>query len=203
MYSIESPSVCLNDERAEAQYEMDVTKRVSENESIEQLVEFVFPYANKMVRNKVRGIASLVLVGHGGPGIFQLGAGLDRGSMGPFGRLSGKVRMIWFKGCLVGRIMSDVTPQHGDAQALADYGFTSGDGHAFLSEFARLTLAYVIAPTELQASNRRTYPRGQIDVYEGLVLCYDPNGNVSWQHRYPSVYGHDTAHRAAVVPNTE
>ena len=201
MLLIESPSVALNDVRGSTQYQLDVNKLVSPNETIRQLVDWVLPIAHKNLRNKYHGIANLVLAGHGGPGVFQLGTGLDTSSMGPFGDLCGKVRKIWFKGCLVGRIMADVTPEHGDAEILEKYGFTSGDGHAFLTDFARLTMAYVIAPTEIQTSPGGMCPRGQLYPYQGLLLCYDPDGNVSWQHRSPSVYDHNVAQRTARNPN--
>jgi hypothetical protein len=78
-----------------------------------------------------------------------------------------------------------------------------GNGHEFLSAFARLTGCYVVAPTEMQARNRATYPKNVMDSYEGLVLCYNPAGAISWRHRYPSLYDHDTTAYTARIPNSE
>jgi hypothetical protein len=70
---------------------------------------------------------------------------------------------------------------------LAVLGVTTGNGHAFLRALARLTRCYVVAPTEIQGSHRTIYSHGQMDSYEGLVVCYNPQGNISWQRRYPSL----------------
>ncbi|WP_305984645.1 hypothetical protein [Roseibium sp. MMSF_3544] len=87
--------------------------------------------------------------------------------------------------------------------ALRAVGATSGDGHAFIRAFARLTGCYVVAATEMQASNRQSYPHGQMDSYEGLVLSYDPQGTISWRRRYPSLYGYNANASRASTPNRE
>jgi hypothetical protein len=181
---------------------MDVTRAVQPTDTQQSLVNHVVRAAAGV---RGRRIENLVLNAHGAPGSFQIGTGLNATTMAPWAGVTGKVFKIWFRGCLVARIAGAQTASHGDGAALRAYGLNSGDGHAFISAFARLTGCYVVAPTEMQSAARlrSSYPRGQMDSYEGLLLSYDPEGNISWQHRYPSLYDHDTADRTARTPNRE
>jgi len=202
MITISSPSMCLNDSRSNRLYTMDVTQAVQPTDSQQSMVNDVVAAAGRATGGKIE---NLILNAHGTPGSFQIGTGLSASTMAPWAGVKGKVFKIWFRGCLVARIAGAQTASHGDGAALRAYGVNSGDGHAFISAFARLTGCYVVAPTEMQsaARQRSSYPRGQLDSYEGLLLSYDPQGNISWQHRYPSLYGHNTTARTARVPNTE
>lgn len=199
MITIGSPSMCVNDSRAAVNYMMDKTITIQPTTTMQQLANKIVTQANTINRK----IQNLILTAHGTPGSFQLGTGLNINSMRPFSRINGKVFKIWFRGCLVGRIINSQTASEGDGAALQAYGITSGNGHAFVSAFARLTGCYVVAPTEMQTSGNTSYPQGQMDSYEGLVLSYDPQGNISWQRRYPSLYGHNTQARTARAPNRE
>jgi hypothetical protein len=199
MITIESPSMAINDSRAAVNYQMDQTITVQPITTMSQLVQSVVNQANSINSQ----IKNLILTAHGNPGFFQIGTGLNSNTMNPFRRLRGKVFKIWFRGCLIGRIIDSQTPGQGDGPALQQMGVTSGNGHAFLSAFARLTGCYVVAPTEIQCSRLTLYPNGVMDSYEGLVLSYDPQGKISWQNRYPSLYGHNPQAGTAMNPNTE
>ncbi|MEM9463014.1 MAG: hypothetical protein AAGF11_53225 [Myxococcota bacterium] len=190
----------LNDSRAVVNYRMDVTATVHNNTSIQRMVDMISRAAED---TRDGTLANLVLTAHGSPAFFQLGVGLNARTMAPFADIKGKVDKIWFRGCLVARIAGPHTESHGDGAALNAMKVTSGDGHVFVASFARLTGCYVVAPTEMQGSNREFYPAGQMDSYEGLVLSYDPQGNISWEQRYPSLYDYNTAARTARVPNQE
>jgi hypothetical protein len=99
-----------------------------------------------------------------------------------FSAWAGKVQNIWFVACLVARIP---TAEY-QAQLNTTYpGFGTSDGNIFCSRLAVTSQAYVVAPTEEQR-NRGGYTLGQLPAYEGLVLCYDLQGGVSWSQRYPS-----------------
>jgi len=202
MITITSPSMVFNDARSNRLFTMDVTQAVAATDTQRALVDKVVAAAARATGNR---LDNLILNAHGTPGSFQIGTGLNINTMAPWADVKNKVFKIWFRGCLVARIAGAQTASHGDGAALRAYGVNSGNGHAFISAFARLTGCYVVAPTEMQsaARHRSSYPRGQLDSYEGLLLSYDPQGNISWQHRYPSLYGHDTAARTARVPNRE
>lgn len=200
MITITSPSMAINDPRVGTAYNMDVTKAVTATTTMRQIVDLILAAA-RTARGGV--LQNVVLSAHGTPGRLAIGTGLDSGSMAPFADVRGKVFKIWFTGCLTARIAGPQTAAHGDGAALRAYGANSGDGHAFVSGFARLTGCYIVVPTEIQLSARSSYPLGQIDTYEGLLLSYDPAGTISWQHRYPSLYNHNTTARTATSPNGE
>lgn len=190
----------VNDSNANQAFRMDVTLDVHSSTPMETIAKKIVNAANKQPEGKFK---NLVLTAHGRPGHFFLGTGLNINTMAPFYILNGKVDKIWFRGCLVGRIVGPATSGQGDGAALAACGFTDGNGHAFLSAFAVLTGAYIVAPTEFQSSLHRLYPRGRLDSYEGLVLSYNPEGNVSWRRRYPSLYNYSSDGSRAMNPNGE
>jgi hypothetical protein len=200
MITIISPSMAINDPRAPRSYTMDVTKSVTARTTMEDIVTLILDAAGTRSGGVIQ---NLVLNAHGGPGLLAIGTGLDSSSMGPFSRVRGRVHKIWFTGCLSARIAGPATAAHGDGAALRALGVNSGDGHAFIGAFARLTGCHVVAPTEMQSGSRSSYPSGQIDSYEGLVLSYSPAGVVTWQHRYPSLFDYDTSARTAQNPNAE
>jgi hypothetical protein len=47
---------------------------------------------------------------------------------------------------------------------------------------------YVVAPTEIQTEAVVTVPFGMMTSFEGLVLSYGPQGDVTWSHRNPSTW---------------
>lgn len=200
MIAVSSPSMAVNDTRAVGPYRMDTNKTVGPTTTIRQIVNLIRDAASTAPGQR---LSNLILTAHGTPGYFELGTGLGPTTMSPFGDVQGKVTKIWFRGCLVGRIAGPETGGHGDGAALRAYGVNFGNGHEFLSAFAILTGCYVVAPTEMQARNRATYPSGVMDSYEGLVVCYNPAGVISWRHRYPSLYDHNTAAMTARTPNDE
>ena len=200
MITIDSPSMALNDSRAAVRYHMDATKTVQPTTTMREVVNMVLAQAQTL---NGRRIENLILTAHGTPGYFEIGTGLSQTTMAPFADVRNRVFKIWFRGCLVARITGPETASHGDGAVLRQFGLNVGNGHAFISAFARLTGCYVVAPTEMQCSRLTSYPQGLMDSYEGLVLCYDPSGNISWQHRYPSLYGYDTQRSTATNPNQE
>jgi len=201
MITITSPSMVLNDSRSNRRFTMDATVSVSPTTSQRKLVDRVVAVAGRAHGNR---IDNLVLNAHGLPGRFQIGTGLNINTMAPWADVKDKVFKIWFRGCLVARNASQDTSAHGDHAALQALG-ANGNGHEFMREFARLTGCYVVAPTEIQsaARQRTSYPRGQMDGYEGLVLSYDPQGTISWQRRYPSCWGYNPSNGRIHVPNRE
>lgn len=187
------------DSRAAVTYQMDFTIRVQPSVTMGQIARAVVDRSAA-----IHGpIENLILTAHGSPGSFQLGAGLDINTMAPFHLLQGNVRKIWFRGCLVGRIIESRTAGDGDWAALKTLGLTAGNGHAFLEAFARLTHCMVIAPTEMQASHRTEYPPGQMDSYEGLVVIYNEEGRLVSRTRNPSLFAYARDGRSAVIPNRE
>ncbi|MET1413390.1 hypothetical protein ABVF61_14030 [Roseibium sp. HPY-6] len=179
---------------------MDVTETVRPEATQRDIVDRVVAAAGTVSGGRIK---NLILNAHGWPAWFQLGTGLSSSTMAPWSDVSGKVFKIWFRGCLVARIAGAHADRHEDGSTLRALGVTSGNGHAFVRAFARLTRCYVVAPTELQVSRQRTYPHGQMNTYEGLVLSYDPEGTITWRRRYPSVYGFDPDTRRATAPNDE
>ena len=135
-------------------------------------------------------LKNVVFSCHGSPGHILIGTGIGVSDVPDFARLvvSGRpmVAKFWFRCCKVARI------------AVAG---TGTDGHRFCSAFARTTKAYVVASTELQWSQPRTLPFGQLDGFEGLVLSYDPSGSISWQHRYRSGWYDSAGHGAYQTPD--
>lgn len=199
MFRVESPSMVINDSRAAVEYRMDFTMKAFPSSTMENLANAVVNRANQINRR----IKNLVLTAHGLPGSFQIGTGLDLATMSPFSVLRNKVRRIWFRGCLVGRIINSQTQNDGDFAALQSLGVTSGNGHAFLSAFAGLTRCEVIAATEMQASASRSYPQGIMDRWEGLVVMYNPQGRLVLTRRNPSLFGYNEDASMARMPNRE
>jgi hypothetical protein len=102
----------------------------------------------------------------GGFGL-NIGKGILRADTSKFTALAGMVGSIWITACGAARIS----------------GSPAGDGHAFCAEIARSSKAYVIAGTTRQIGTV-WLPQGYIDDYEGLVVRYNPLGNVDWHYDY-------------------
>lgn len=199
MISVSSPSMAVIDSRAAVTYQMDHTIRILPSVTMTEIVRAVIDRATQ-----IQGpIDNLILTAHGSPGYFQLGTGLNIHTMNPFQLLRNNVRKIWFRGCLVGRIIDSRTPRDGDGSFLAYSGINSGNGHNFLSAFAALTQCEVIAPTEVQGSRLSVYPPGQMDAWEGLVVTYNSLGELIKQERYRSQFRYNLQRNTSINPNGE
>lgn len=105
-------------------------------------------------------LKSVVLNAHGKPGRISLGVGITQENLSNFGILKGVVGEIWIIACSVASKSGTETIK---------------DGQAFCSAFAKTTSAYVFAGVSLQSSYP-ILPAGYIDDMEGIVFCWDPNG---------------------------
>lgn len=62
------------------------------------------------------------------------------------------------------------------------------DGNVFCSSLAKKVQCYVVAATETQLELPVTVPMDMMTSFEGLVLSYGPEGNVTWSNRNPSTF---------------
>lgn len=177
MIVLEGPHMGLNDSRSTNKVQMWNTWDVQVNETLSHMLGWVAEVARRAPGGKLKNV---VFRCHGAPAYLQCGAGITRSDTGSFSAWRGLVEKIWFSACRVGYI----TPGSG-----SNPGPASGDGNLFCSEIAQAAQCYVVASTELQVigANRRL-PFGRLDTYEGLVLSYNPRGEVSWSERYASTY---------------
>lgn len=166
MITIAPPHVALNDVRAPATAQMRYTFPVGDKEKREHIIGNVVRAAKLTPSGR---LSSVVICCHGNPGYLQLGEGFQTHHAAHFSEWRGKVTKIWLRACLV---------------AARDIY-----GHSLAAGIARAAGCYVVASTELQTEvGARRLPYGQLDTYEGLLLCFGPTGRVTWQHRYPSTY---------------
>lgn len=188
MITIEGPHMGLNDERAPAFVQMWNTWRISRGENRQHIIEWVAEVARGAPGGKLKNV---VFSCHGNSAYLQMGQGFDRTNTAMFSAWRGLVEKIWFRACLVGLITTPGSP-------------TSGDGNLFCSEIARAANCYVVASTELQVANTgRVLPFGKLDTFEGLVLSYGPQGNVTWSQRYPSTYQRDPSNAGSWTQNPD
>ncbi len=118
-------------------------------------------------------IKNLILNCHGSPGHLSLGQGIGQADIYVFRGIGSLVEKIWIRACCV-------AGRNDQNQRL---------GNDFCSGLARSARCYVVASTELQIEyTHRFLPYGQLDSFEGLVLTYGPNGNLSLSQRFPSTY---------------
>jgi hypothetical protein len=180
MITLEQPSMALNStEISWSEILMENTWRVDRNQTREHIVEWVATVARGFRGGKMK---NLIINCHGLPGWVGIGQGFNRTHLGMFTAWQGLVQNIWFVACLVARIPTAAY----QTELNTNYpGFGTGDGNIFCSELAQNVRCYVVAPTEEQR-NRGGYVRGQLPAYEGLLMCYNPQGGVSWSSRYPS-----------------
>jgi hypothetical protein len=102
----------------------------------------------------------------GGFGL-ALGTGIRMGDTPKFSILAPFVSCIVITACGAARIS----------------GKPKGDGHAFCSSIAVYSKAYVIAATTHQDGDL-WLPFGYVDDFEGLVVRYNPAGNIDWSGDY-------------------
>ena len=169
MFTLEQPSMALNDTRLDVTVSMAVTRTVLPDESISSILGAVVTEAKSQPGGKFK---NLVLNCHGKPGELKMGVGIDRNLTGRFSMLApnGKpmVETIYLRSCLVARI---------------DGAGSQTDGNLFCCEIAKSAKCIVIASTMEQTtfytnSNKRPMPFGQLDQFEGTTLFYGPEGNV-------------------------
>lgn len=191
MFRLERPSMAVNDPRVSAgappnvftrRFQMWNTWNIQSNESRRHIIEWVATVARRAPGGKLK---HLVLSCHGLPGYIQLGQGFNQDHLALFDDWSGLIDKIWLPNCLVARI-PDAAMQ---TQLDADYpGWGASDGNNFCSQLAQRVQCYVVAATERQCETMTDVPPGMMTSFEGLVLCYGPEGNVTWSHRNPSMW---------------
>lgn len=183
MITLEQPSMALNDERhGHMTVRMWNTWGVRRNDTRQHIIDWVATVATRAQGRKLKNV---VFSCHGAPGYLEMGEGFQREHATMFSRWAGLVEKIWFRACSV---------------ALIEGSGTNSDGNLFCSEIARFGRCYVVASTETQwtrptigdvvwRGGHHRLPFGQLDSFEGLVLSYGPDGNVTWSQRYSSGAG--------------
>ncbi|MFA5122754.1 hypothetical protein [Zavarzinia sp.] len=170
MITIEQPAMALNAHDISRKYQMWNSWDLASDERVPHIFGWVGQVAAGAAGGKLK---NLIINCHGQPGRLLLGVGgVVRSNVGWFRQWRGKVDKIWLTACRPGFIQDPGQPS---------------DGNLFVGEMAKAANCYVVASTETQwFQSNRTYPFGQIDTFEGLVLSYAPDGSVSWSHRYAS-----------------
>jgi hypothetical protein len=187
MHTLARPNMAVNDPRVRGgssvrRYRMWNTWDISATESRQHIVNWVATVVRGADGGKLR---NLVLSCHGLPGVLQLGEGFNSTHLALFASWRGLVEKVWLPNCLVARI-PDAAMQ---ARMDRDYPGTGvSDGNVFCSGLAKQVRCYVVAATELQCESPVTLPVDQMTSFEGLVLSYGPDGNVTWSHRNPSTW---------------
>jgi hypothetical protein len=189
MYQLQQPSMAVNDPRVASpdgkyvrRYQMQNSWDIGPSEMRLHIIGWVAVVARGMPGGKMR---NLVLSCHGLPAYLQLGEGFDSSHLPLFDAWRGLIEKIWFPDCLVARI-PDPTMQ---AELNKTYpALRTGDGNVFCSDLAKRVQCYVVAPTEIQTEAVVTVPFGMMTSFEGLVLSYGPQGDVTWSHRNPSTW---------------
>jgi hypothetical protein len=180
MITLEQPSMALNGEDISwSKILMERCWNVPLSETRQSIIDWVLTIAKS---NKGGKIKNLVINCHGLPGWVGIGQGFNKTHLPMFSAWNGYVQNIWFVACLVARI-PDATMQADLNKNYAGYG--PSDGNIFCSTLAKTVGCYVVASTEEQR-NKGGYSFGQLPAFEGLLMCYNPNGGVSWSYRYPS-----------------
>ncbi len=187
MYKLERPSMAVNDPRVAGggsirRYQLWNTWDIQPNESRKHIIDWVAQVARSATGGKLK---NLVLSCHGLPGYLQLGEGITVEHIALFAEWRGLVEKIWLPNCLVARI-PDAAMR---AQMQRDYpGWGVSDGNVFCSSLAKQVQCYIVAATETQLERPITLPMDMMTSFEGLVLSYGPEGNVTWSSRNPSTF---------------
>lgn len=167
MIILAPPHAVLNDARSPMRYRMQFTYTFEKHNTPQQtLVDRVLAAASRCPGGVLQ---NLVINCHGLEGYLDLGVGFVADDAPLFEAWRGKVRKIWIVACLVGQR-------------------APGARTSLPAAMARAAQCYVLASTERQVDHRRELPYGRLDTYEGLVLCFGPDGRLSWSRRYPSTY---------------
>jgi len=170
MIALEQPSMALNAHDVGCEYQMWNTWKVDEADSEEKVISHVAQVARTAPGGRLKNV---VFNTHGRPGSVKIGGGrINRSHTIMFAQWAGLVEKIWFNACNLA-----------ETQTPGQYPW--GDGNLFCCEVAKNAKCYVVAPHDLQTTrSEHVYPYGQIDSFEGLLLCYGPEGNVTWSHKY-------------------
>jgi hypothetical protein len=170
MFSIEQPSMALNDTRGTTTVNMQITRTVTPDEGVTSILQAVVNAAKATKEGKLK---NLIFECHGLPGELQMGAGIDTNLTDRFKMLvvddKPLVDTIYLRACLVARI---------------DGPGSSRDGNLFCSAIAKYAKCTVIASTAIQEqrsykkSAGKSLPFGMLDNFEGTLLFYGPEGNV-------------------------
>lgn len=174
MIKLDQPAMALNaDDVPGARYRMYNTWEVPASAKPEHIFGWCAQVANGTPKGKLEhlvinchgfygaGTGGKVMGGFG----LKLGTGVNRSNTGVFAALAGKVGKIWITACGTARIS----------------GNAAGDGHALCMAIAKQSGAYVVAATTHQVGDL-WLPFGYIDEFEGLVVRYNPSGNIEWSH---------------------
>jgi hypothetical protein len=193
MTTLEQPSAALNDLRVATEFkskryfrrfQMWKSQDVAKQDSRDKIVQWVVEFAKSAPGGK---LLNLVLSCHGLPAYLQLGQGFDQSHIPMFGAWQGLVGKIWLPDCLV----AEIPDKNMQKKLNHDHWRTrTGSGHLFCSTLARTVHCYVVAPTEIQCDIFKTFPPNQISSFEGLILSYSPDGQISWSDRNPSIWYH-------------
>jgi hypothetical protein len=176
MIKMRQPHMALNAEDVPGcKYKMWNTWDVAKTETPQHIMDWT---ANVAGGTSIGYLRSLIINCHGYYGTgsdgkevggfgLSLGTGILRVDTPKFAALAPTVSSIWITACGTARIS----------------GSPDGDGNAFCSEIARAANAYVIAATTHQVGDL-WLPYGYIDDFEGLVVRYNPKGEIDWSHNY-------------------
>jgi hypothetical protein len=187
MFKLDRPSMAVNDPRVSSggfmqRFQMENSWDIAAGESRQHIIDWVAAVASKADGGKLK---NLVLNCHGLPAYLQLRQGFDGSQIPMFAAWNGLVEKIWLPVCLVAQIP---TPAQ-QSQYNATYPtMKTGDGNVFCSRLAKTAGCYVIASTEMQCDALVTVPVDQMTSFEGLILSYGPDGNISWSSRNPSIW---------------
>ncbi|WP_128562752.1 hypothetical protein [Methylobacterium crusticola] len=171
MIKLERPSMAINDPRCDTKYQAWNTWYIQATETREHILEWTRKVAVDAPGGKLK---NLIIHCHGSPGRMMLGQGFDRSNVGMFTKFNEGgtpvVEKIWLHVCEIAKI--------GTAGG-------ASDGNLFCSALAKSANCYVVASNLVQShKGSHTYPPDQIDSFEGLVMSYGPEGNVTWSSRY-------------------
>lgn len=178
MHRLERPSMALNDPRNHKRFQMWNTWDIQRNETRRHMVEWVAEVARGATGRKLK---NLILNCHGSPGYLELGEGVTNTNVGDFSPWRGLIEKIWIPACQVALIPGSTPP----GQA---------DGNVFCSNLAKTVGCYLVASTETQCSFPGNIERDMMPSFEGLILSYGPDGNVTWSSRNASTYTNSAGH---------
>src|SRR5215204_3824287 len=138
MFTIEQPSMALNDSRLDVVVQMKVTKTIQPGEGISQVLGYVVNEAQAQPGGRWK---NLILNCHGDPGELHLGGGVTQNLTDRFAVLApeGKpplVDVIYLRSCTVARI---------------DGAGSQTDGNLFCSAIAKYAKCTVVASTAVQS----------------------------------------------------
>lgn len=169
MFSLEQPSMALNDTRLNVTVQMEITRKVLPGEGLDMLLDAVIKAAKAQPGRRLK---NLVINCHGEPSYLVLGQGVDRPQTITFRVLAPNDRPlvdnIYLRACNIARIDKPGAE-------------LTGDGNLFCCEIAKNARCNVVASTATQTtmySGVHPLPYGMLDKFEGTTLVYGPKGNV-------------------------